>query len=243
MADLGDSQIGIPRLLIDIHTHTYPNSDDSALSVDDLIGQAKRARLDGICLTDHDRFWDHERIERLRDEHDFLVIPGCEITTDEGHLLVYGLDDYVFGMHKAAFVSEMARRADAAMILAHPYRRVYNELDNDGAESYDRMLDLACEGGAIVLVDAIEVHNGRGSLGANAFARDVARRTGIRVAAGGDCHMAADVGTGATRFERRIRGLADFVGEIKAGRFSPAVLKTRPARRSALRWASTLGGY
>ena len=215
-------------MLIDIHTHTYPDSDDSALGVDDLIGRAKRAGLDGICLTDHDRFWERERIERLRDKHSFLVIPGCELTTDEGHLLVYGLDDYVFGMHKAAFVSEMARRADAAMVLAHPYRRVYNELDNDGAESYVRMLDLASEGGAIALVDAIEVYNGRGSAGANEFARDVARRTGLPGTAGGDCHAAADVGTGATRFERRIRGLADFVSEVKAGRFSPAVLKDQP---------------
>ena len=44
-------------MIIDIHTHTYPTSDDSLLTPDQLVEESKRAGLDGICITDHDGFW------------------------------------------------------------------------------------------------------------------------------------------------------------------------------------------
>ena len=162
---MGDLGTGVPPLLIDIHTHTYPSSDDSALGVHELVLEAKRNGLDGLCLTDHDRFWDDEWIERLQQEHEFLLVPGCEITTDEGHLLVYGLRGYVFGMHRAAFVAELVRQAEAAMVLAHPYRRVYAEPADDGSMEYDLMVERACGSGVLAHVDGVEVFNGRGSAG------------------------------------------------------------------------------
>ena len=55
-------------LYIDLHAHTYPASDDSFISADDLIDCAKRTGLDGICLTEHDHFWLPEDVERLAKE-------------------------------------------------------------------------------------------------------------------------------------------------------------------------------
>ena len=62
-------------MLIDLHTHTKPLSWDSLLSADDLVAMAKRAGLDGVCLTEHDMFWDHEKAAGLCRRHNFLVIP------------------------------------------------------------------------------------------------------------------------------------------------------------------------
>ena len=93
-------------MLIDIHTHTYPMSDDSLLTPEKLISEAKRIGLDGVCITDHDRFWDPADIIKLGKDNDFLTIPGCEVTTEEGHVLVYGLREYIFGMHKSDFVRD-----------------------------------------------------------------------------------------------------------------------------------------
>ncbi len=47
-------------MIIDLHTHTYPRSGDSLLNPDVLIQEAKKLGLDGICLTEHDEFWDVE---------------------------------------------------------------------------------------------------------------------------------------------------------------------------------------
>ena len=74
-------------MLIDIHTHTYPTSDDSELTPEELISEAKRIGLDGICLTDHDGFWDPSDVEKLGKDNVYLFIPGCEVTTDEVNLL------------------------------------------------------------------------------------------------------------------------------------------------------------
>jgi len=79
-------------MLIDLHTHTAPKSDDSYLKPEELITYAKRAGLDAICLTEHDWFWDEEAIRELCQRHDFLLLPGVEITTEEAHLLVFGLE-------------------------------------------------------------------------------------------------------------------------------------------------------
>jgi len=53
-------------MLIDLHTHTLPLSDDSELTPDELIEHAKSAGLDAICLTEHDAFWNDDDIAALR---------------------------------------------------------------------------------------------------------------------------------------------------------------------------------
>ena len=50
-------------MIIDLHNHTYPKSDDSFISPDELIIKAKDIGLDGICLTEHDSFWTNDDIE------------------------------------------------------------------------------------------------------------------------------------------------------------------------------------
>ena len=45
-------------MIIDLHIHTYPASPCSSASADQLIKEAKRIGLDGICLTDNNYLWD-----------------------------------------------------------------------------------------------------------------------------------------------------------------------------------------
>lgn len=214
-------------MLIDLHTHTHVHSLDSTLSPDELIEGAKAAGLDGICLTEHDQFWSPEEIDRLAVRHDFLVIPGCEITTEEGHILVFGLDGYVFGMHRTQFLKEMADRAGAAMLVAHPYRRQFNNEEGPWVPPYDEQVDKACDNVAFDVSDAVETLNGRGTPQQNGFSADVCSRHGMPAFGASDSHDAADIGACATEFERRIGGLGDLVVELKAGRFRPVDLRPR----------------
>ena len=211
-------------MIIDIHTHTYPTSIDSQLSAEELIKESKRLGLDGICITDHDGFWDHEEVFELSREHDYLVLPGCEVTTEEGHLLVYGLSKYIFGMHRASVVKQMVDEAGGVMVVAHPYRRVYRENADKDDASYDEMLDRAARNEVFGKVNAVEVLNSRGSEQENAFSLEIAKRFGLKGTGASDAHKLADIGTFATEFERPIRCLEEFIQEIKAGRFSPVVM-------------------
>lgn len=215
--------------LIDIHCHTSPLSHDSALTPDALVGAAKEAGLDGICLTEHDFFWDADKAEELAERHNFLVIPGNEVNTEFGHMLVFGLERFVYGMHRLHELSAMVRQAGGAMVFAHPYRRQLPfELRHEG--DWSEALARAMANEAHDHVDAIEVYNGRGSRRENEFAEEIRARAGLPATAGSDSHQRSDVGVCATGFEREVRGLADLIAELKAGRCRPVVL--RPGERA-----------
>lgn len=210
--------------LIDLHTHTRPLSHDSSVTPDELVEAAKRSGLDGVCVTEHDFFWDKGDAEALGQRHGFLVIPGVEVNTEFGHILVFGLERFVFGMHRLHELSELVRRAGGAMVFAHPYRRQLPfELKRSG--DWSDALARAMANQAHAHVDAIEVYNGRGSGRENDFSREICSRAGLPSAAGSDTHQLSDIGTCATEFERVITGLADLIEELRAGRCRSAVLR------------------
>ncbi len=217
-------------MLIDLHTHTYPKSDDAFMGVEELIEQAKALGLDGVCLTDHDAFWTAEETRELSRRHQFLVLPGTELNTDGGHVLVFGLERYVFGVHKPAFLRQLVNREGGVMVAAHPYRRRFLEEPAREPENRLRMLAEAAGDDFFGLCDAIEGINGRGSEAQNGFSADLGRRLGIPSTGGSDAHRVNQLGTAATRFEDRIGGLDDLVRALVAGRFTAADLRTAPAK-------------
>ncbi len=211
-------------MLIDLHTHTRPLSQDSDLTPDALIEAAKKAGLDGVCLTEHDFFWEHEQAAELGRRHDFLVMPGIEVNTERGHVVVFGLEEFVYGMHRLGELVEMVEAAGGAMIAAHPYRRQLPfELTQEG--DWSEALEQASENEAYRHVHAIETLNGRGTERQNAFSAAVCERHGLAQAAGSDAHSAADVGTCATEFEAQISDLGGLIAELKSGRFRPLSLR------------------
>lgn len=202
-------------MIIDLHAHTAPHSDDSRLDPHELIQQAKRSGLDGICLTEHDFFWEKEDVARLSREHDFPIFPGVEINTEEGHLIVFGLTKYIFGMHHAQFVRQLVDEVGGAIILAHPYRRLprYNPTP-------DLAVELACQNPIFDLVDAVEELNGKAKDEENSFSQEICRRLNLRGIGGSDAHSTSDIASCATLFQRRVTNLRELVVELKEGRFS-----------------------
>lgn len=209
-------------MLIDLHTHTAPHSDDSYLTPDELIIHAKRAGLDAICLTEHDWFWHQRAIAELCQRHNFLVLPGVEITTEEAHLLVFGLERYVFGMHRASFVRRLVDEVGGAIVVAHPYRRHFPLGEDPEGQRYYPALTRACESPLFEVADAVEVLNGRGSEKENAFSREICAKLNLRGIAASDAHEVSDIGSCATLFERRITNLQELINELKEGRFRVA---------------------
>jgi predicted metal-dependent phosphoesterase TrpH len=205
-------------LIIDLHAHTAPLSDDSILAPDELIVRTKRAGFDGICLTEHDWFWDPAKVATLSKRHHFPVFAGCEITTEEGHLLVFGLERYVFGMHHSHFVRHMVDERGGAIIVAHPYRRHYRSEIEMRYIDYDPV-ERACANPMFALVDGIEVCNGRGTEEENAFAAEVGRRLNLHTTGGSDSHELVDIGRSATEFERGVDSIEDLIRELRHGRF------------------------
>ncbi|MBM3138706.1 MAG: PHP domain-containing protein [Chloroflexi bacterium] len=204
-------------MLIDLHTHTHPGSWDSFLHPDELIERAKQAGLDGIVLSEHDWAWDPEAVRALARRHDFLVLAGMEINTEDGHMLVYGMHKYVFGMHRAHELAGHVEDARGVMVAAHPYRR-QAPWNWDKPQEYLDALLRAERNPAYRFVAALEVLNGRGNVNENRFAQDLAANMGMTGTGGTDSHQRSDIGKTATYFEREIRTEAELITEIRAGR-------------------------
>ncbi len=207
-------------MIIDLHTHTKPLSDDSYLELPELIQRAKQAGLDAICLTEHDWFRDKDALARLSQEHDFLILPGVEMNTEEGHLLVFGLEEYSFGMHRTEYLKRFVDDVGGVMILAHPYRRnFYN--DNDLLTAVERY----CQKPIFRFIDTIEVLNGRATERQNKFSQELCRRLNLKGIGGSDAHHISDIPTCATFFEREISNVEELITELKAGRFRAVDLR------------------
>jgi predicted metal-dependent phosphoesterase TrpH len=213
-------------LLIDLHCHTWPLSDDSFLSPDALIEGAKAAGLDGVCLTEHDFPWDPRKVEELREKHNFLVIAGMEINTEDGHIVVFGLHRYVYGMHRVKELARMVEEANGAMIAAHPYRRQMPFHVRDEAE-YEAALARVAKNPAYAYVHGMEEINGRGSGPENDFSRRLRALLKLPGSAGSDSHALGDIGRCATFFERDIKDESDLIRELRAGRFHPVDLRVK----------------
>ena len=211
-------------MLIDLHTHSYPMSDDGFMSVDEAIEGAKSVGLDGVCLTDHDAFWSGEQTRELSLRHDFLVLPGSEINTDAGHVLTFGLQRYEFGMHKPEFLRACADRCGGVLIAAHPYRRRF--LEEPGRDPAVRagMLERAAADPFFGLCEAIEGLNGRGSAEQNRYSADLGASLALPATAGSDAHRVAQLGTAATEFHGKIEDVSDLIRLLKSGQYRPVDL-------------------
>jgi len=207
-------------MLIDLHAHTNPISWDSRLSPDELIDLEKEAGLNGVCLTEHDYFWDVEECAALAKKHDFVVLPAIEVNTENGHMLVYGLTKYKFGMHRVEQLAAMVEEEGAAMVAAHPYRRYMPWYELDEADLL-RGLERAAANPAYKHCVALETAHGRGAPQQNEFSERLRQTLGMAATGGSDAHQPDQVGHCATRFERQIASIAELITELKAGRFEP----------------------
>lgn len=215
-------------MLIDLHTHTAPRSYDALQTPGELVLEAKALGLDAICLTEHDAFWPTSDLQALSRGHNLLLLPGCEINTDEGHFLAFGLTEYVFGMHKLPVLRAHVDRCGGALVAAHPYRRRYRTPGGDFSVPLEQMLHRAAADDAFQRCEALETYNGRGADDENRFSRALAQRLGLPCTAGSDSHQPGDLGACTTQFDQPIHDLDGLIRELKAGRFRPQLIDPSP---------------
>jgi hypothetical protein len=77
----------------DLHVHS--NCSDGRDDVRTILRAAARRDLDGLSITDHDTLRGSQQAMKIirEDKLDLILIPGAEVTTSEGHLLVLGIED------------------------------------------------------------------------------------------------------------------------------------------------------
>jgi predicted metal-dependent phosphoesterase TrpH len=211
---------------LDLHVHTNYSSDGHD-SVERIIEVARARGLDGLAICDHNTM---AGVRAARDyvaahDLDFLIIPGLEVTTSQGHLLVLGLEE---GVKRDMTATETIRavrhyeheRAQSIVIIApHPYHPFRHSIGNICTDPE---------------IEAIEVFNSRYFTGlGNLRAQRTAKRAGKIAVSGSDAHSADCVGlaTVIVEAEVEVARMPDYraiVKALKAGRVRVKARKRTP---------------
>ncbi len=199
--------------IIDLHIHTSLGGD-SDIRPEELVACARRAGMDGICVTEH-HSWDLSRpFDRIAEEENFPIIRGLEYRAAEGHLLIYGVPagrgDLPPGLPMQTAVDWVNRRGGAA-VPAHPYQRTYS-----GTALGDALLQLTG-------IAAIETHNGSIRPEENELACKAARSMGVNGIGGSDAHGAEAVGNACTCFSHPVTNAKQLAEALKAGGYRPEI--------------------
>ena len=108
-------------MLADLHTHARPASSDARAGIDALAEEAASLGLEALALTDHGP----ADLAAARDAlaaRGVALIPGREVTTDLGHVLVLANDlEWLAGLPpRCPLPLPDSRRGPCALIWAHP---------------------------------------------------------------------------------------------------------------------------
>jgi hypothetical protein len=200
---------------IDLHIHTSPLSACSYIDPQELIQEARRLQLDGICLTEHQVVWDPDEVDKLAAEAGISIFRGNEFTTNQGDILVFGFYEDIKELLIIQELREKVTAADGYMIVAHPFRG----FKTFGIGQLQLTVEQACKRKVLEFVDAVEIGNGKLSPEENDMARKVAEKLGLPGTGGSDAHRVDEVGTWVTVFEKEIESEIELVQELHAGRF------------------------
>jgi predicted metal-dependent phosphoesterase TrpH len=197
-------------LACDLHVHTNYSKDGES-SVEEILKRAEEAGLDAIAVTDHDSVDGVKKA--LACTTKVLVIPGIEVSTRQGHLLVLGVTEVIPSGLDVMVTVEIAHRMGAIAILPHPYHIWRHGVARRKKAGMD-------------IVDAVEVFNSRYIVGsANTKAARIAKRLGKPCVGGSDAHNARFVGFGWT-FVNAEKNVPAILDAIRAGKVSCGGKKT-----------------
>jgi predicted metal-dependent phosphoesterase TrpH len=193
----------VESLGADFHIHTI-YSADSLIQPKTLVDMlAAHSFIKIAAVTDHDSVRGCRATVELASAYpDVLIIPGVEISTQLGDVLVLGTDELPPKPWTPEAVVDYAKSIDGISIVAHPFR-TYGM--GERARNYK--------------VDAIEVLNGGSSREANIQAKELAKNMGLPGTAGSDAHQVTELFSVCNQIEASL-DIDSVLASIKRGSVS-----------------------
>lgn len=196
------------RIHADLHSHSHYSADGIS-TPESMIAVAKRKGLQALAITDHNnsRSVDYLLEQGLMREdgcpvNDFLLVPGIEVTTAEGHLLCLGarFPNDLKGA-PAREVCDLAHQLGALAVPPHPFDRFRSGIRGEVLQSLP--------------IDALEVFNAATTLDRhNRQAWHYAQAHRLGMLASSDAHHSSAVGTAYSILEVESLTLSDVLRSI-----------------------------
>jgi len=195
-------------LFADLHIHTI-YSADSLIQPKTLVDMlVAHSFIKVAAVTDHDSVRGCKATVELASAYpDILIIPGVEISTQFGDVVVLGTYELPPKPWTPEVVVDYAKSIDGVSIVAHPFR-MYGM--GERAKNYK--------------VNAIEVLNGGSSKEANIQAKEFAKSIGLPGTAGSDAHQVSELFSVCNQIEASL-DVDSVLAAIKKGLVSAQVTR------------------
>ncbi len=182
---------------IDFHVHT--NRSDGKNSIAEMVAAAKRKGLDGIAVTDHDIPAPKVKFP------DFLVIPGVEVRTELGDVIVLGT--YELPPKNFEELLDWVEANNALAFAPHPF---------DLGFSRHSLGEIAFE-----KFEIIEVINGRSPRKACEKALFRAMKEGKIMLSNSDAHSVFELGKYWNEVKAEEASIEDVLEALRKGNVKP----------------------
>ncbi len=194
----------MPRLKLDLHVHT--NHSDSTSSVKKILETARERGLDGIAVTDHSTLNACNEASILA--LDLLIIPGVEVETDKGHMLILGVSNPPPQGTSIDKIVEYAKQEEGVIVIPHPSLPFISVKK----EVIER-----------IRPDAIETYNAKTPVSRYFMKKNIklAKRLGIPQTGGSDAHSHNSVGDMYTVVDAESKTVNAVLDAIRKGRIRP----------------------
>ncbi len=192
---------------IDIHIHSS-YSNDGSVSPEEILRYAKKIGLDGIAITDHNELAGSLKLwKENKDSKDFVVIPGMEVSSSEGHILALGIKEPIARDLTPGKTIEQITNLGGIAIAPHPYR-FWSGMGEESVKQAG--------------FEAIEVLNSRSHKAHNKKAKNLAEKLKCGETGGSDCHSLSHLGDAYLELEDSIYNYEDILEEIRNRRTTGA---------------------
>jgi len=210
---------------IDLHVHSV-FSGESLADPKDIIEAALQKGLDAICITEHDSLSVSLPFEEISKRYPLKVFRGVEISTDAGHMLVYGVNDAEWndwgksGSVNAQELIAKIRSLGGVVVPAHPY-----VMESCGLYDTTPRVHVDERIRGLSGLTALEICNGKM---ANypmvcGVLSQYAKSLGLAGTGGSDAHIPEYVGRSYTVFRTPIHSAQALAAAIQSGNFDPRV--------------------
>ena len=188
-------------MILDLHVHSN-DSHCSKLTMKQIVKHAKLQDLDGVCIVNHDIITRKFPASRIR------IFIGCEITTRDGHLLTFGLNEEIPRKKPVEESIELIKEQGAISIGAHPFRNI-EQVETCATELgfHDKIFN--------VNLDAIEIKNGRNTKHENGQAKKANEILKLPEVVGSDAHLIEEIGKIKMESMNPIENIDDLINSIK----------------------------
>jgi predicted metal-dependent phosphoesterase TrpH len=186
----------------DLHVHsTY--SSDSIITPKELVFYAKKCGLTAVAVTDHNQV---EGARKIAGETDFLIIPGTEVSSLDGHIVGLNVDEIIPVGLSADETVDKIHKAGGIAIACHPYALFKGSIGKHVTAKFD----------------AVETINASSFpfRSASSKAEKLADRFGLPQVAGTDAHYGPVIGCAYTVIDSELN-LESILKAIVDGRCEP----------------------